>query len=598
MKKTNDHLIGTKKAFYLNWFALKFIFKFVPIRIFIHWALLFGTTYIYMFIPILMGQVFLDNVLMEKIPDYERLSRNFPSILIFNIIHNWSSYQILIFVIVSLTILKLITSLAVLLAKIISKDIGNRLIHKLRSEACANIINTEYNNRCSSNVGNIVYRLQQDSKSIELIYNDFSGIWNKLVKGILAIYFIWTVSSQLAIICLITIPIVFLFVLYFSKIIRKFSNKEKESDSEIYTKISSVFYLFKEIKISDRNKEEHNDYKSQSKIHLNFRLLEEIFRALLMNTVAFLVHLSLVVCMGFGAVLVWSGVLSIGQWATSFSWIKQSSLLHGIAGRYWIGMQKQLVSINRIKQIIDNNTLNEDALVTLEKESILQIDVKSINFEYEENKKILNNISFCLKKGEITALTGPVGSGKTTLLNCIGKICNKYEGEIEINNKNIREIKTSNIIDYVFQYTQLFSLSIIDNILYGNKNYKIGIKFDKLSEECQSKVIKACDQVGLSSFIDQLESNYDTMIYEQSWNLSAGQKQKIILARIIISDKPIILLDEPTFSLDIRSENNFIKILNKIKKDKIILLVIHKYLGKLKIDKTIELGNGKVISVL
>jgi ATP-binding cassette subfamily B protein IrtB len=215
------------------------------------------------------------------------------------------------------------------------------------------------------------------------------------------------------------------------------------------------------------------------------------------------------------------------------------------------------------------------------------IEFKNVSFSYVENNPVLNNVSFKAKHGELTAIVGDSGSGKSTILNLISKYYEADSGNIKIGGfctKYINSEKVLESVSMVYQDVFLFNDSIKNNI-----------KFAKPSAS-DIEIIEACKASNCNNFIKDLEKGYDTFVGENGNRLSGGEKQRISIARAILKDSPILLLDEATASLDIENELYVKDAISKlVKEDKTIIMIAHNLSVIKNADNILVVGDGKIL---
>ena len=214
------------------------------------------------------------------------------------------------------------------------------------------------------------------------------------------------------------------------------------------------------------------------------------------------------------------------------------------------------------------------------------IEFKNVEFGYGENK-VIDNISFIAKQGEVTAIVGPSGCGKTTVLRLMSRLYDYDKGKIIIDDNDIKEIDTESLfenISIVFQEVTLFNTSILENIRFGDKN------------ATDEQVKEAVRLANCEEFIEKLPEKYDTLIGENGSKLSGGERQRISIARAFLKNAPIILLDEISASLDVENEMKIQESLNKLIKNKTVLVVSHRMKSIENVNKIIVMENGKIES--
>lgn len=214
------------------------------------------------------------------------------------------------------------------------------------------------------------------------------------------------------------------------------------------------------------------------------------------------------------------------------------------------------------------------------------IEFKNVEFGYNENK-VIDDISFVAKRGEVTALVGPSGCGKTTVLRLMSRLYDYDRGKIIIDGNDIKEVETESLfenISIVFQDVTLFNTSILENIRFGNK------------DATDEQVKEAARLANCEEFIEKLPEKYDTLIGENGSKLSGGERQRISIARAFLKNAPIVLLDEISASLDVENEMKIQESLNKLIKDKTVLVISHRMKSIENVDKIIVMENGKIES--
>ncbi|MEH7097216.1 thiol reductant ABC exporter subunit CydC [Neobacillus vireti] len=222
-----------------------------------------------------------------------------------------------------------------------------------------------------------------------------------------------------------------------------------------------------------------------------------------------------------------------------------------------------------------------------EKEDIIDyssvtIELKQLSFQYSSELLLLNDISIKIKPGEKIAILGPSGAGKSTLLKLIQGALLPISGEVLINGKNADKLFIPNIMSVLNQKAYLFHTSILNNIRLGSP------------ERADEDVYDAARQVQLQEMIEQLPNGYDTNMHETGQRFSGGERQRIALARTLIKQTPVIIMDEPTIGLDPITENNLLETIFDTLKEKTIIWVTHHLAGMEKMDRILFIDEGKI----
>ena len=245
-------------------------------------------------------------------------------------------------------------------------------------------------------------------------------------------------------------------------------------------------------------------------------------------------------------------------------------------------IREQNISVNRIKDILEYNDIKERKLKKI-KHTKGKIEFKNVFFSYD-NEKFLENLNFTIKPNKITAIVGNNGAGKTTIINLILRLYCPTKGEILIDDIDINNIDKKsylNQISILNQDTYLFNISIRENFNLINKNIK--------------KQEEICKFVGIDEFIKKLPKGYDTIIDENSHNISGGQKRLLSLARTLLKESKILIFDEATSSLDKDKIQNVISLLKKLRENHTIIVITHKKELMNIADETIIVDKGKIM---
>lgn len=244
-------------------------------------------------------------------------------------------------------------------------------------------------------------------------------------------------------------------------------------------------------------------------------------------------------------------------------------------------IKDQNISVNRIKEILEYNTIKEKNLKEIKNVKGM-IEFKNVDFSYS-NEKLLENLNFAIRPNRITAITGTNGTGKTTIVDLILRLHSPTKGEILLDNINVKEIDKNSYlkeISVLNQESYLFNLSIRENF--------------NLVENDIKKQEEMCKLTGIDKFIKTLPKGYDTIIDENSHNISGGQKRLLSLTRTLLKDAKILIFDEATSSLDTDKIQNVINVLNELKKNHTVIVITHKKEIENIADEVITINDGKV----
>lgn len=240
-------------------------------------------------------------------------------------------------------------------------------------------------------------------------------------------------------------------------------------------------------------------------------------------------------------------------------------------------------AVKTIAKIYDESIL--ETKNPLEMPNGFEIEFKNVKFDYE-NKTTIKNLSFIARENSLTAIVGSSGAGKSTIFNLIARFWDVKEGGVSMGGADIRHMDRDRLmqnIAVVFQDTYLFNDSVLENIRIA----KPGASRDE--------IIDACKKANCDEFISSLESGYDTILAEGGKSLSGGQRQRLAVARALLKDAPVLLLDEVTASLDPQNDEKIMKLFNKLKREKTILVISHKLNTIKSADQILLMDNGALL---
>ncbi|MGE7922531.1 ABC transporter ATP-binding protein [Viridibacillus arvi] len=394
-------------------------------------------------------------------------------------------------------------------------------------------------------------------------------------------------SWQLAVVTLTIIPLI---VFVSKKIIKRSSVNYSERQRDLGTLNgyieetitgSEVITLFGQEKMTTTHFAKINESLRTS------AMKAEITSGFLGPINNFMNNLGLGLVIGTGALMAVSGHTSIGVIAAFVTYTRQFFRPINQLSNLLNTFQSAIAGAERVFEIMDEKPERIDGQNAIEKEQLKgEVVFQNVTFSYDTGKPVLKNISFQAKAGETIALVGPTGSGKTTIINLLTRFYDIDQGEILLDNEDIRSYKIANVrekVGVVLQDTYLFSGTIMDNIRYGH--------LDASDDE----VIQAAKVAYAHSFIKYLPLQYQTEIKSGGTNLSQGQRQLLAIARAILEDADILILDEATSSVDTRTEVQIQKGLKHLMTGRTSFVIAHRLKTIENADKILVIRDGEII---
>ena len=459
---------------------------------------------------------------------------------------------------------------------------GARIIQDLRLRMGDHLRNLNLGYFNKHNIGNVINIITNDLQDFEHVLTHSTSELIKL--GILSVYLLlvtFAISPILGILQILIAAAGAIFIVLGMKKSSKIALKKKHTMDDVVSRMVeyiSGMELFKSYNLAGekfkRLKDSFNDLKKESinteialaPYILIFQLTVDISFALLL-----LVSTQLFISGSINKIMFFSYII-IG--------LSLSNILKAFSGQY-VFFQYMKLATDKLINVYNEKEISYEFEVMPFKN--YDIKFENVSFSYEKDKPVLKNISFEAKQGTSTALVGSSGSGKTTVTNLIARFWDCQSGIISIDGTDITKIYPEELltnISMIFQDVYLVNDTIENNIKLG--------KPDATHEE----VVKAAKDASCHEFITELENSYDTVVGEGGSTLSGGEKQRISIARALLKDTPIILLDEATASLDADNEHEIRKSLDKLIKNKTVITIAHKLNTIKNYDQIIVMSDG------
>lgn len=439
----------------------------------------------------------------------------------------------------------------------------------------------------SKKIGDILIRLDDDVYGIE----SFIGIViDSILMNLLTTAFILGIclylNWQVTVASLTFFPFYVVSQKYFGKIVKKKKQVLVNKASDLLSFLQENITSIQAIKSFVLENVELEKYKRKNtgliKLNLDLSLLQSYSGTI----VGLITFTPLIIILWYGSFKVIEGAISVGALMALYTYIGKLFGPVSELGSINIAVQSTMVSVNRVFNFLDTQPkVVEKRNAMILKEVKGAIDFSHVKFSYIPTEQVLKDVTFSIKPGQSVGLVGPSGAGKTTVANLIARFFDTTNGRITLDGKDIRDIQLASLrknIGYVSQETILFNATIKDNIRLG--------KLHATDEEIE----QAARLANIHDFIVSLKKKYMMMIGERGVNLSGGQKQRISIARTILKDPKIIILDEATSSLDSESEQKIQEALDYATKGKTTIIIAHRLSTIKNVDKIIFLQGGIV----
>lgn len=482
-------------------------------------------------------------------------------------------------------LLSLINQAFLYFESMILQKAGQKIIYNLRMEVFEHIENMSLDQLNDMPVGSLVTRVCSYTTSMSDL---FTNVLVNVIRNVLTIVVVYvvmfTISYRLSFVLLGIVILVFIISFVFSRVISKIFRKERRYISDLNTYLNENISGMKLIQIFNQeiNKSEEFSKKNEDlrKARYKVVLAFGIYRPLI--TFIYFVAIALTFYFGieFG--------LNSGEIVAFYLLLSRFfNPVQNLADQL-NNIQKALTASERLFNLLDVEPKVVDAIDAIEiNEFKGKIEFRNVYFAYKDEDWILKNVSFVINPKETCAFVGATGAGKTTILSLIVRNYEIQKGQILIDDIDVKKIKVTSLRKAIGQMLQdvfLFSGTIRTNItLYDDEKY---------SDE---EIIKVCDYVNASSFINKLDKGLDEYVIERGENFSSGQRQLLSFARTVLAKPQILILDEATANIDTETETLIQESLAKIKNIGTMLIVAHRLSTIQHSDQIIVLNNGEIV---
>lgn len=485
---------------------------------------------------------------------------------------------------VLLALLHILNSLATFVQGILSANLSQKTVSTMRMDLFSKIVKLPIRYFDTHRHGDIMSRMTND---VENISNTVSQSIGSLVSGVLTIIGTFVImliySPILTAVSMVTIILTVLVTRFLSERMRKMFRKQQELLGHMNSQSEETITGNKTITAYQLEKDEQKKFNIISDDLKNCAIKAQILGGSmgpLMNFISNFGYLLIAACGGY---LAWNKIITIGTIQAFLIYSKQFSRpLNEIANQYG-QIQTAIAGTERVFEILDSDDEVDNGKNDLDIKG--EISFKNVVFSYKKDEPVIKNFNLQVKAGQKIALVGATGSGKTTIVNLLTRFYDVDDGEILVDGVNINDIPKDVLresIAIVLQDTVLFKDSIENNIKYG----KIDAGLDEIR--------KAAKTSNADSFIERLTDEYDTELSEGGSNLSEGERQLLSIARAVLKNPQILILDEATSNVDTRTELHIQKALIKLMENRTSIIIAHRLSTIRDADIIVVMSDGEI----
>ncbi len=476
------------------------------------------------------------------------------------------------------------------LMTVCTNKISYHTVNDLRREVYAKINTLPLKYIDGSSRGDIISRVTVDIEQIsDGMLQGFSQFFTGIVTIAGTIIFMLSINIKIALIVILITPLSLFVAAFITKISHDKFRERSAVQGELSGCIEELIGSQKVVKAfayEDRAQEKFEEINSRL---YDCGVKAQFYSALTNPCTRFVNGLVYAATGVFGAISVLTGgagVMSVGQIATFLSYANQYTKPFNEITGVITELQSAFASARRVFDILDEEPESSDANGVEIENCNGSIEIKNVSFSYNPEVPLIQGLDLSVKPGQRIAIVGPTGCGKTTFINLLMRFYDVTNGEILIDGRDIRDMKRKNLrslYGMVLQDTWIFTGTVRENIAYG--------KPDATDEE----IVRAAKTAHAHSFIKRLENGYDTMLTDDGGSLSQGQKQLLSIARIMLTDPTMLILDEATSSIDTMTEQRIQKAFAALMKGRTSFIIAHRLSTIKDADRILVMRDGNII---
>ena len=487
-------------------------------------------------------------------------------------IHNVAGYDpiaILKFACVAVIGIAILDAISSYAEKYLTTSVGQWVTHDLRRSLYSHLQRMSLAYHDQKRTGDLISTVTSDIDSIQsFITSGLLGVFINIITLVGMVVVMFCLNWQFTLIALSIAPALFAIVYTYTRRIKKASREVRKKESEIVSVIEEVLGSIRVVKAFAREDYESKRLEEESLEGVEIALRARGLKAKLAPIVQIVVAVGTFLVLWFGGRMVLSGAITAGSLVVFIQYLSKMYKPMQELSKMTDSYSKGLVGYERIQEILETEREVKDLPNAKTAPKFKgKIEFADVSFSYSPESPILEGLSLTIEPGKVAAFVGPTGAGKTTIISLIARFYDPTSGIVKIDGSDVRQFKQRSLrqqISFVLQETVLFHGPLWQNIAYGKP------------EATRHEIIRAAELANASEFIDRMPEGYNTIVGERGMTLSGGQRQRIAIARAVIRNTPILILDEPTSDLDAGSEKLVYEALDRLMKKKTVITIAHR----------------------
>ncbi|WP_346934707.1 ABC transporter ATP-binding protein [Clostridium sp.] len=482
----------------------------------------------------------------------------------------------------------ILSSILAYILSMLMLEISKRISYRLRKDLFDRLLSLPVGYFDTHATGDIISKISYDVDTLNsTLTSDLVSICSSIITVVISFVSMVMISERLVLVFVFTVPMSIILTKRITRVTRPMFRNRSRKLGELNGMVEEFISGQKTLKAYHQEENTKKKFAGKNEEAVNAYYRADYYGSMVGPSVNFMNNLSLTLISIFGAIMYLFGQMTLGNISSFVLYSRKFSGPINEAANIMGEFQSSLSAAERIFQLMDE--LSEVADKEGAKELVDMegsVKVENISFGYNKNKIILKNLSMNAPAGSMIAIVGPTGAGKTTLINLLMRFYDVNEGDIKVDENSISQVTRKSLrkaYAMVLQDTWLFEGSIFENIAYGNEKATI------------EDVVEAAKAAKIHSYIKRLPKGYDTVITDDGANVSKGQKQLLTIARAMLLDAKMLILDEATSNVDTRTEVQIQQAMRNLMKDKTCFVIAHRLSTIRNADHILVVNDGNIV---
>jgi subfamily B ATP-binding cassette protein MsbA len=493
-------------------------------------------------------------------------------------------------IVVAYIIIALLDGCFSYIGMLLLSNIGQRFVFDVRRELFAHIQRLSLRFHLTQRTGDLMARVTGDISNIQdMVVTALSSVFVNGLTILVIILIMLRLDLRYTLITMLVVPFIYLAARHYRRAIKHAARQARRSEGRVSSIVQEVFSSIRVVKAFTREDFEQQRFEEQSDQSLQAGLRSANLQAQFAPIIDIIGSMGTVLVLWLGVSEVLSGRLTAGEllvfmsyYRMMYSPLRQLAKLSNITAKGSASAERVLELLNTEPDLRDSPAARPAPRLRG------RVTFDHVSFGYEPDRLVLHDISFDAEPGTTTALVGATGSGKTSTVSMLPRFYDPTSGSVRVDGEDVRTFTLASLraqISLVLQEPVLFRSTIYDNIAYGSPH------------ATEKEVYAAAEAANAMEFIDRLEGGFDTVVGERGASLSGGQRQRIAIARAIVRDAPLLVLDEPTVGLDVETEHLVLEALDRLMADRTTFVIAHNLYTVQRADTIIVLERGRIVEM-